>query len=272
MGEQRRPGVRRSEQVENGCAISGCGALLFILVAIVAIIPFGASCSPATVGPDGDGQAEFQASIVDDRKKLFSGELTYGTDVVAKVGDSFAYEVELTAIGENESSTWPPDHAQATPWPPPQRRNFQVGGVQSASLSSGSSSVKIESLSDAQTKQVIAEPGDMARWAWRISINEPGVYELLLTVVTYQGNSDRALAVLTPPITVSLHVEDTMSHRFESMKGFLAAFGVVVGGAITALLGAFAFRTQLIEFTREKRAQWQERRRGPQDDSRDGFL
>jgi hypothetical protein len=261
--------VKHTGKAKNGCAFSGCGALLFFFVAIVTLVPFSVSC---TGGRNEDGQAHLQASIVNDRKKLFSGELAYLPYALGKVGDSFTYEVELTAIGENKSSNWPPDYDQGTPWPVPQLRKFQVGGVQGATLSTGSSGVKIIPLADSQTEQVIAEPGDTARWMWKITAEEPGDHELLLTVVTYQGNSNRALATLNPPIRVFLTVEDTVSHRFETMKGFLIAFGVVSGGVITTLLGVFTFRTQLIEFTREKRTQWQERRRDSQSNDKSGYL
>ncbi|MGW2568957.1 hypothetical protein [Streptomyces sp. NPDC001537] len=48
--------------------------------------------------------------------------------------------------------------------------------------------------------------GDTAEWRWSVSA---GDYELALVVTTFQGDTDRALETLHPPITVHLTVHNT---------------------------------------------------------------
>lgn len=206
-------------------------------------------------------QAAFQAKVVDDRKQLFDGSLSYWSRVSTAVDESVSYEVSLTALGKDASPTSPLVR------PATETRPFQVGGVEGATLSSSSRSVKVELLADAKTKQVIARPGDTANWQWSISPSEPGDYELVLVLTTYQGDSDRALDTLTPPITVHLSVRNTWSHRIGSMQTSL----ITLGSVAAALAAFFALRAPLTELVRGRRESWRQRRRG-QEDERDGYL
>jgi hypothetical protein len=205
-------------------------------------------------GPD---QADLQAGIVNDRRHLFDGLLVYASYVSTPVDDSLTYRVRLTARGEK---------AAAVPArPATQTRSFQVGGVEGAALTAGSGDVKVVLLTDAKTRQVIAEPGDSVEWQWSVSPSEPGDYDLVLALTTYQGDSDRALDTLTPPITVHLGVRNTASHRLHSMQSTLIALGGVAG----ALLGLYAFRAPLTEFAR---ARGEARRERSRNENRDGYL
>ncbi|MFJ2007973.1 hypothetical protein [Streptomyces chartreusis] len=202
-------------------------------------------------------QAEFQAKIVDDRKQLFAGRLNYSSRLSVPVGDSATYPIRLTALGEGSS-------ARPTPEPAAETRAFQVGGVQGASLTSASSHVRVVRLHDTTARQVIAAPQDTADWNWSITATEPGSYDLVLNLTTYQKDSNRALHTLKPPITVHLQVESTWSHRIASMQDWLIALGSVAA----ALLALYAFRTPLTELARARREARHERSRG----SRDGYL
>ena len=142
-----------------------------------------------------------------------------------------------------------------------------MGGVEGATLSSASGSVHVKLLADTGTKQVIAEPNDAAEWQWSVSPSQPGDYELVLVLTTYQGDSDRALDTLTPPITIHLSVSNTWSHMINSIQNYLIA----LGGVAAALAAVFAFRAPLVEFTRQRRNSWREGRRDPEDE-RDGYL
>ncbi|MGW6904199.1 hypothetical protein [Streptomyces sp. NPDC054940] len=205
-------------------------------------------------GPPTSDQADFQAKIVDDRRKLFDGSLTYRSRISASVDDSITYSIELTALGEAAAQKLNPEPATET-------RSFQVGGVEGASLTATSSHVRVVRLTDSKTRQVIAEPGDTAEWRWSLTAAEPGSYDLVLGLTTYQGDSDRALDTLTPPITVRLQVENTWSHRIDSMRNWLIALGSVAA----ALLALYAFRAPLTEFAQARREARRERAGGRDD-------
>ena len=215
--------------------------------------PGHSSASPST--SPGYGQAAFQARIVDDRKKLFAGSLRFDSHLSTSVGSPIICYVSLTALGEEAAS------ASGTDQPVAETREFQVGGVEGATLASTSTNVKVGRLHNTGTKQVIAEPGDLATWWWTLSASEPGDYDLVLVITTYQGNSDRALATLEPPITIHLTVHNTTSHRVSSIRNLLITWG----GVAMAVAALFAFRTPLVGFARARRDTWQEKRKRGQD-------
>ncbi len=205
----------------------------------------------------------FRAKVVDDRKQLFDGTLSYRTSLTAVVDDSATYRISLTAEAASRTTA---------PVPPGvETRQFQVGGVEGAALSSTNRSVQVELLADNKTKQVIAEPGDTVNWQWTVSASEPGDYELVLVLTTYQGDSDRALDTLTPPITIDLTVSDSWSHRIDSMQTFL----ITLGSVAAALMAVFAFRAPLVDFIRNRRDSRRQQHRDQEDERdgyRDGFL
>lgn len=205
-----------------------------------------------SAGP-GLGQADLRASIVNDRKQLFDGSLTYTPDVSMPVGRHLTYDVVLTARGE-KSSHRALRAALAT-------RAFRVGGWQGAGLSSDNPAVKVSMETTAQ--QAIAAPGESAYWKWSVTADEPGDYDLYLTVITYQGRTNRALETLDPPIDVRLTVRDTWSHRLASMRNWL----FTAAGMAGALVGLYALRAPLTELVRGRREARKQR-----NESRDGYL
>ena len=205
-----------------------------------------------SAGP-GLGQADLRASIVNDRKQLFDGSLTYTPDVSMPVGRHLTYDVVLTARGE-KSSHRALRAALAT-------RAFRVGGWQGAGLSADNPAVKVSMETTAQ--QAIAAPGESAYWKWSVTADEPGDYELGLTVITYQSDTDRALETLNPPIDVRLTVRDTWSHRLASMRNWL----FTAAGMAGALVGLYALRAPLTELVRGRREARRQR-----NESRDGYL
>ncbi|MGQ4388893.1 hypothetical protein [Streptomyces sp. SAS_270] len=203
-------------------------------------------------------QARFQARIVDDRKGLFAGRLICRSSISTSVDDSIIYRVTLVALGEKDVNG--PRGAR----PAIETRKFQVGGVEGASLTSTSSEVKVRLLADTATEQVIAAPGDAAHWQWTVTPSESGDYDLVLVLTTYQGDSDRALATLTPPITVHLVASNTLSHQVSSMQNTL----ITLGGVAMAVTTLFAFRAPLLSVTRaRKEARREKKKRG-----RDGYM
>ncbi|MCH5670593.1 hypothetical protein [Streptomyces gilvus] len=226
-------------------SIAACGCLLLLLAAC------GVPGGEKSVGP-GLSQADLRASIIDDRKQLFDGSLSYAPSVSVPVGGSLRFDVVLTARGEKSRRV-----ARTAV----QTRVFRVGGMQGARLTPDSREVRTVLLSEA--RQPIARPGESALWEWSVSADEPGDYELGLTVVTYQSDTDRALETLNPPIHVRVTVRDTWSHRFSSMQDWLFTAAGIAG----ALAGIYALRAPLAELVRGRREARKQR-----EESRDGYL
>ena len=258
-------GTAREVDGRLGCWVGGgCAVGFFIVLGLlVVVLSLGGGCGPgAGVGFDPrSDQAAFQAKVVNDRKQLFAGTLDFHPSVAAVVDDSMTYKITLRALGEDASR-------RSAPVPRGmETRRFQVGGVEGATLSSTSRSVQVELLADSRTKQVIAEPGDTAHWQWRVSPSEPGDYDLLLVLTTYQGESDRALDTLTPPIVIHLSVSNTLSHSISSMQAFL----ITSGGVAAALTAILAFRAPLLDFMRA-RGNSTRQQRGGDEDEREGYM
>jgi hypothetical protein len=226
-------------------SIAACACLLLLLAAC------GGTPEEKSLGP-GLSQADLVNSIADDRKHLSDGSLAYVPSVSVPVGGSLRYDVILTARGGKSR------HVGRTAL---QTRVFRVGGMQGARLKADSPEVRVVLLSEA--RQPVIDPGESAVWQWSVSADEPGDYGLALSVITYQGDTARALETLHPPIDVRLKVRDTWSHRFTSMQGWLFTAAGIAG----ALAGIHALRAPLAELVRERREARKRR-----DESRDGYL
>ncbi|MER6419906.1 hypothetical protein [Streptomyces sp. NPDC001137] len=214
-----------------------------------------AACGVPTESGSGAGlgQAALEASIRNDRKHLFDGSLTYTPDISMSVGGRLSYAVVLTARGEKSSRR----AAQAAL----ETRVFRVGGWQGAGLSADGPEVK--TVLHGPQRQAIGAPGENAQWQWSVSADEPGDYDLALTVITYQGNTDRALETLKPPIKVRLKVYDTWSHRFTAMRNWLYTAAGIAG----ALVGVLALRAALADLVQGRREARKQR-----DENRDGYM
>jgi hypothetical protein len=116
------------------------------LATVVAV----SGCGTGSSEPD---QAEFQAAVVNDRKQLFDGRLSYQSHVSAPVDDAVIYRITLRAL-DDEASGW-----SETVEPALETRPFQVGGVQGASLASADRKVRGQLLADTRTRQLSPSPG-----------------------------------------------------------------------------------------------------------------
>lgn len=209
--------------------------------------------SGASVAPK---QTTFMVDVNRDRKTLVPGSFWHPSSARSAVGESTSIAVGLQIDGKGVGQTGP-----ATSPPMGSKiHHIPVGGVEGASLTSPSDEVKIRPLFDLNVKQIVIRPPDWADWEWAVSASEPGDYTLVLRITTYQGQSNRALAT-SRPISIHLHVANTVSHRVSWVRSELVAWGGV-GAAIVALL---AFRTPLLAFVRARRDSLLERRRQGQD-------
>ncbi|MDX3451509.1 hypothetical protein PV396_06005 [Streptomyces sp. ME02-8801-2C] len=223
---------------------------LFLVVAVGAL----SACDP----PGPRTQAAFQADVASDRGRLFAGRLDYRSQLSTGVDEPRTFRITLTGLSAEAASRSTLDETLT------ETRSFPVGGVEGAALTATDPDVRVTLLTDVEARQVIARPGDAVEWWWSVSSNEPGDYELLLSITTYQGDSDRALATLTPPITVRLHVDETWDHSLDAMLSTIVTWG----GVAIALTALLAFRAPITTFVQTRKSTRQERHR---DHYRDGY-
>jgi hypothetical protein len=203
-----------------------------VLVAVVlAVISSGCGVwdddSPSGGGDHLD-QVSLQSAIVNDRKQLFNGVLTYGRGMTMSVEDTRQYRVDLTAVGERGDTAGVPDGS----------RSLQVGGVEEAKLSVVGEADRVDISPVGSTRGLIGRPGDKLGWTWDITPKEPGDYTLRLVVITYQGNTDNPLSTMSPPVEIKINVSSTWSYRAKAMGEKIAEAGALIG-AIGVIGGFF---------------------------------
>jgi hypothetical protein len=210
-----------------------------VLASVILVAVFGLLASLATIQaghapPPVSQQVSLQSSIVNDRKHLFNGVLTYLPLDPMSVDNTQELDVTLIAVGQNPSAvSIPPGNVIGS-------RSLRVGGVEGATLSVRGGGVQISPVGP--DRRLIGQPGDTADWTWDITPMQPGEYTLELVVVTYQGTSDNPLSVVDPPIPITLNVTDTWSHRLNSVKGWIIGLGAFF--AAVAIIFTF-FREQV---------------------------
>ncbi|MEU6223544.1 hypothetical protein [Streptomyces sp. NPDC047042] len=241
---------------DTGRARGGGGIRPLLALGLFLVVAVGALS--ACDSPASRTQAAFQADVASDRGQLFAGRLEYRSRLSTGVGEPRTFRINLTALSDEAASRSTLDETLT------ETRSFPVGGVEGAALTATDPDVRVALLTDVEARQVIVRPGDAVEWWWSVSSNEPGDYELLLSVTTYQGDSDRALATLTPPITVRLHVGETWNHRLDAMLSTIVTWG----GAAIALTALLAFRAPITTFVQTRRSARQER---THDYHRDGY-
>jgi hypothetical protein len=199
--------------------------ILFVVITLY-------STARQSLGPPGHGtapgalpdQVNLQSLIVNDRKHLFAGVLTYYPLRPMAVGSTLELSVTLTGTGQNPGQVVIP-HGNVIG-----SRSLRVGGVEGATLSARGSGIQISPVGP--TRGLIGQPGDSVYWYWDITPSEPGDYILQLVVVTYLGTSDNPLSVVNPPVPIALNVTDTWSHRLDSVKGWIIGFGAFFGALV----------------------------------------
>lgn len=251
--------------------VQALGALLGMAVAWLLVLSGGEGERPPAPGvptsepgntaapsPSSTRQADFLKDVIRDRKALIPGRLTCDEHLWSDVGKSEEFVAELIAY------IVPERDASSRPLPGRKFRRIPVGGIEGATLTSSSSDLAIKALTHPHDKQVVAEPGDRAMWEWSVTASKPGDYTMKLRVSTYQGVSRRALATLSPPVIIHVHVDNTVSHRVSGFRSELVSWG----GVAAATIAIFAFRGPLLTLVRARREVFQERRKK----GRDGYM
>ncbi|WP_189317860.1 hypothetical protein [Streptomyces brasiliensis] len=231
--------------------------LIILAAAFMLLLPHAYVSKKETPAPPGH-QKTFLEEVDKDRKTLVPGDFWFNNAVSSAVGESTSVAVGLYMEGRISDDPGP-----SSPPAGSKTHHIPVGGVEGASLTSSSDEVKIRPLFDSSEQQLVTQPSDLAEWEWAVGASEPGNYKLVLRIATYQGDSKRSLAT-SAPVTIRLHVKNTVSHRLSWIRGEVVAWG----GVAAAVVALLAFRGPLLALAKARRDSLLERRRR----GRDGYM
>jgi Superinfection immunity protein len=201
------------------------------------VITLAAGCSaPAHMtspGP-GPGPQIFTMKMVTDHRRLDRGVLAYSALTTLQVRQATSFEVQVTDVGRGrETSAF---IRQSRGWMV-DRQNVPTGGTVSVQMVCGAGLTCPPRTSSA--RQAILRPGRSATWTWDITARSPGADQILITAVSYRGDS-RVVASQTSVATV-MKVRSTPLYNLEAAfdaRKSAVIFVVVDLLAIAAILGA----------------------------------
>ncbi|NUK32521.1 hypothetical protein HRW16_19350 [Streptomyces lunaelactis] len=203
--------------------------ILFWLTSSLQVSDYAPSLPMATPGNSSVNQVKLQSSIVDDRKSLFNGIVSYSDLEPVKVEESAEVEVELIAVGSDFDAAPVPEGRIVG------SRKLLVGGVEEARLSCRTKDVEISAIGPA--KGLIGRIGDSVTWRWAITPKKAGKHTLDLVIVTYQGNTNNPLHAVNPPIKIEVEAKQTLKSRVNSARVWVLGISTFV----VALSGILAF-------------------------------
>ena len=150
------------------------------------MITLAAGCSASTQAPpsQGPGRQIFTMKMVTDHRKLDRGVLAYSALTSVPVRQAALFEVEVTDVGRGPETS--PFIRQSHGWVV-DVQNVPTGGTVSVKLTCGPELACVPRTSSA--RQPILSPGQSATWAWDITARSTGDNQILVTAVSYRGDS-----------------------------------------------------------------------------------
>jgi Superinfection immunity protein len=191
----------------------------------------GCSVSGRTAPPGrGPGPQIFTMKMVTDHRRLDRGVLAYRALTTMQVRQAASLEVEVTDVGRGpETSAFA---RQSRGWVV-DRQNVPTGGSVSVQIACGAGLTCMPRTSPA--RQAILGPGRSATWTWNITARSPGADQVLITAVSYRGDS-RVVASQTSAAAV-VKVQSTPLYTLEAaVDARRKAVVFVVADVLAALL------------------------------------
>ncbi|MFD0419338.1 hypothetical protein [Streptomyces sp. NPDC127108] len=190
-------------------------------VALVALLV--TSCAgKSSRGDDPESQALYGQEIIESRKEMFEGKISYTRVRSAKLGRAFEFHAEVAGFrvagprGEGKD-------LQRT-------GELQVGALMGVKLHCSGAGVTCTALSS--ERQNVLTPDDKAKWRWIVKPSATGTMALALTVTAYHRDTDNVLFE-KPPFMQKAHVRATAAHTARRAKddavAVLAFLGAVFG-------------------------------------------
>ncbi|WP_405655780.1 hypothetical protein [Streptomyces sp. RK9] len=213
MAAQKDPG-RKRVTAPRAAAWTVGAALVALLVTSCAGRPTG--------GDDPESQALYGQEIIESRKEMFEGRISYTRLRSAKIGRAFEFQAEVAGFRAAGSQGARKDLQHTG--------ELQVGTLVGVKLHCSGAGVTCTALSSA--RQNVLTPDDKARWRWIVKPSATGTMTVALTVTAYHRDTDNVLFE-KPPFMQKARVGATASHTARQAKddafAVLAFMGAVFG-------------------------------------------
>jgi hypothetical protein len=215
----------------------GLRAAAWALAATI-MITLAAGCGApghAAAPGQGPGRQIFTMKMVTDHRKLDRGVLAYSALTAMQARQAAPFEVEVTDVGRGpetsafirQSRGWTVDRQNV-----PTSGTVRVQIICSAELACASRT--------SSARQAILRPGRSATWTWDITARSPGNAQILITAVSYRGDS-RVVASQTS-VATGVKVRSTPLYNLEAavdarkkavlISAAALAAAVLLGGAV----------------------------------------
>jgi len=199
------------------------------------MVTLAAGCSAAghaTSPGQGPGAQIFTMKMVTDHRRLDRGVLAYRALTAMRVQQAASFEVVVTDVGRGpETSAFT---RQSRGWTV-DRQNVPTGGTVSVQMACSAELACTPGTSSA--RQAIRRPGRSATWTWDITARSPGDAQILVTAVSYRGDS-RVVASQTS-VAAGVTVRSTplyaLEAAFDAREKAVVASAAVLAAAV--LLG-----------------------------------
>ncbi|MCX5122036.1 hypothetical protein OG992_33270 [Micromonospora sp. NBC_00362] len=165
---------------------------------------------PASHVDNGSKQYAYQATVQNERRDLFKGELHVVTDRRVKVTDWFDVRVLICGPANTDDLCVSPSGTGGTPSNPEiNDADVRLGGRVGVTLATADSAVEIKNLVTAQDNtQPLTDPTDAGLWVWDVRAKEPGEYTLRASVFVLSAETNQEL-VPRETVSINLKVERT---------------------------------------------------------------
>jgi Superinfection immunity protein len=220
----RRSGLRAGAWALAGTVMitlaAGCGAA-------------GHATSPG----QGPGPQIFTMKMVTDHRRLDRGVLAYSVLAAMQARQAALLAVEVTDVGRGpETSAFT---RQSRGWTV-DRQNVPTGGTVSVQIICSAELACASRTSSA--RQAILRPGRSATWTWDITARSPGDAQILITAVSYRGDSRVVASQMSVATGVKVRSTTplyTLEAAFDARKKAVLVSAAVLA-AVVLLGGAVA--------------------------------
>ena len=201
------------------------------------IITLAAGCSATThAAPPGPGPGPqiFTMKMVTDHRRLDRGVLAHSALTTMQARQAALFEVRVTDVGQGPETT--AFTRQSRGWVV-DAQNVPTGGAVRVQIACGAGLACVPRTSSA--RQSILRPGRSATWTWNITARSPGADQILITAISYRGDSP-VVASQTSVATV-VKVQSTPLYNLEAAFDARRSEVIFVAAdllALAAILGA----------------------------------
>jgi Superinfection immunity protein len=203
------------------------------------VITLAAGCGASTQAPPGQGPGRqiFTMKMVTNHRRLDRGVLAYSALTTMQAQQAATFEVQVTDVGRGPETT--AFTRQAHGWVI-DAQNVPTGGTVSVKVGCSAGLTCVPRASS--PRQVIQRPGRSATWTWDITARSPGDNQMVITAVSYRGDS--SVVASQTSVAALVKVQTTPLYRLEA--AFDARKSAVIFVAADLLVLAAILATGLV--------------------------